>query len=134
MHDDKQKIRGLIGAWLRATSGGNLPELLRLMDEDVVFLTPGQPPMRGREAFASAFQAALQHFRIEATSEIQEVRTAGDLAYCWSHLRVTMTPLEAGSPMRRKGYTLTVFTKNRDGAWVLARDANLLGPDPPSPA
>jgi uncharacterized protein (TIGR02246 family) len=134
MHDDEQKIRELIAAWLRATSGSNLPELFKLMDEEAVFLTPGQPPMRGRDAFAAAFQAALHHFGIEATSEIQEVRTAGDLAYCWSHLRVTMTPLEGGSPMRRKRYTLTVFAKNRDGAWVLARGANLLAPDSPSPA
>jgi ketosteroid isomerase-like protein len=37
MDDGKQQIRELIAAWLRATSGGNLPELLKLMDEDVVF-------------------------------------------------------------------------------------------------
>jgi uncharacterized protein (TIGR02246 family) len=134
MPDDEQKIRELIAGWLRATSGGNLPELLKLMDEDAIFLRPGQPPMRGRKEFAAAFQAAIQHFRIEASSEILEVRTGGDLAYCWNHLRVTMTPLQGGSPMRHKGYILTVFKKNSDGAWVLARDANLLAPDPPSPA
>ena len=134
MQDDERKIRELIAAWMRATSGGNVPGLLELVDEDVIFLKPGQPPMRGKDSFAEAFQAAIQHFRIEATSEIQEVRTAGDLAYCWSLLRVTMTPFEGGSPMRRKGFTLTVFAKNPEGTWVLARDAKLLVPDPPTPA
>jgi ketosteroid isomerase-like protein len=37
-----------------------------------------------------------------------------------------MTPLQGGSPTRRSGYTLTIFRKQADGAWVLARDANML--------
>jgi ketosteroid isomerase-like protein len=47
------------------------------MAEDVVFLMPGQPPMRGRSAFAAG-QAALRQFRIEATSDIQEIKVFGD--------------------------------------------------------
>jgi len=34
-----------------------------------------------------------------------------------------------GKPNVRSGYTLTILRKNVDGAWVLARDANLLAPE-----
>ena len=67
--------------------------------------------MRGRDAFAAGFQAAIQHYRIESSSEIQEIEIAGDWAYCWNHLSVTVTPLQAGSPARRPGYTITILPK-----------------------
>jgi uncharacterized protein (TIGR02246 family) len=69
----EEQIRELIAAWLRATSDGDLTRVLSLMTEDVVFLAPGQPPMRGREAFAAGFRAMLQQVRIEGVSDIQEI-------------------------------------------------------------
>ncbi len=134
MRDDKQLIRDLIAIWQRATAAGDLPQLLSLMAEDVVFLLPGQPPMRGRDAFAAGFQAALQHYRIDSSSEIQEIEIAGDWAYCWNHLSVTVTPRQTGLPQRRTGYTLTILRKKPDGSWVLARDANMLTAEPSTSA
>jgi len=126
VHADEQAIRDLVTNWLRATIAGDLPRLLALMAEDVVFLAPGQPPLRGKEAFATAFNAALQRVRIDASSEIQEVRVEGGMAYCWNQFVVTTTPLNGGPAQRRKGYTLTILRKTRLGNWVLTRDANML--------
>lgn len=124
---DEQLIRELIAAWQTATASGDLPQILELMAEDVVFLIPGQPPMRGRDAFAAGFRKVVEQFHIESTSDIQEIHVTGDWAYCWNHLKVTMTPNAQGaSPNSRSGYTLTVFRKNSGGRWVLFRDANLL--------
>ena len=126
MADDKQQIRDLIDAWARASAAGDLEKILSLMDEDAVFLRAGHPPMRGREAFAVQFQQAIEQVRIEATSDIQEIDVAGDIAYCWNQLSVTMTPLKGGTPMRHTGPVLTIFRKEADENWVLSRDANLL--------
>lgn len=41
-----------------------------------------------------------------------------------SYIEITLTP--QGAPLRRAGYTLTIFRKMREGRWVLSRDANLL--------
>ena len=129
MSGDEQAIRELIATWNRATSAGNAAPLLKLMAEDVVFLTPDQPPMRGRDGFVAAFQAALKRFRIDPVSEVQEIEIAGGLAYCWAHITVTMTPINGGSAARRSGYTLTILRKQAGGAWVIARDANMLTAD-----
>jgi|SRR5688572_24426580 len=126
MSGDEQAIRDLIATWMRATAEGDLPQILKLMAEDVVFLTPGQPPMRGRDDFAAGFKKAVEQFRIESSSDIQEIRIIGDWAYCWNHLQINMIPRGEGSPMRRSGYTLTLFTRQPDGSWVLFRDANLV--------
>lgn len=123
---DEQQIRELIATCMRATAEGDLAQVLSLMTEDVVFLQAGQPPMRGRDAFADGFRAALQKFRIEGVSEIQEIRIAGDQAFCWTQLSLTLTPLLGGSPRKRTGSTLSIFLKESDGLWRLLRDANLL--------
>jgi uncharacterized protein (TIGR02246 family) len=130
MQNDEQAIRDLIAKWHVATAAGELNQLLGFMADDVVFLQPGQPPMRGKETFATGFRAALQHFRIDSSSEIQEIQVVADWAYCWTNLSVTLTPLQAGAPVRRSGYTLTIFRRQADGAWVLARDANMLTVEP----
>ena len=81
MADDEQGIRDLIDNWLRATATGDIADLMQMMAEDVVFLTPGQAPM-GRDEFATGFLAAIEHVRIEASANVQEIDVAGDFAYC----------------------------------------------------
>lgn len=125
MLTDEQNIRTLIRDWQEASATGNVEELKTLMREDVVFLTPGQEPMQGRDTFARAFEDVLKQMRLDSTSTIQEVVVAGDFAYCWSYLTVKMT-FNDGTTKQRAGHTLTVLRKNPDGSWVIARDANML--------
>jgi uncharacterized protein (TIGR02246 family) len=124
MHDDEQAIRQLVDNWIRATANGDMADLLTMVSEDVVFLTPGQAPM-SRDDFAAVFLAAVEHVRIEASAEIQEIHVAGDCAYLWNRLDVLVTPVAGGGPQRRAGHTLTIL-HNENGRWVIARDANLL--------
>jgi uncharacterized protein (TIGR02246 family) len=126
VHPDEQAIRTLIHNWARATAAGDLHELMSLMSDDVVFLTPGQPPM-GRDDFANGFIAAIEHMKIEIVSEVQEIEVADGWAWCWNYLEVKVTPLAGGAPNRRNGFTLTIF-RRQDDDWVIARDANLLAP------
>ena len=123
---DEQKIRDLVATWLRASAAGDLQTVLGLMAEDVVFLMPGQPPMRGREAFAAASRAMEGKFRMEGKNEIKEIHVEGNLAYCWTQLAVTVTPMAGGTSKRRSGHTLSVLRKEPAGNWVLIRDANML--------
>ena len=123
---DKEKIREVVATWMRATAEGDLETVLSLIAEDAVFLLPGQPPMRGREAFAAASRSAHGQVRIEAKSDIQEIRVAGNYAFCWNQLSLTVTAVQGGPAQRRAGPTLSVFRKEPDGRWILFRDANML--------
>ena len=123
---DEQAIRHLVATWHRATAEGDVEAVLPLMSPDAVFLSPGQPPMKGREAFAQGLRTLLQAHRIESDWEIQEIGVSGDLAYCWSALQVRVTPLAGGEPALRAGNALSVLHKQASGHWLLVRDANLL--------
>ena len=129
MPNDEQLIRDVVVRWQTATAEVDLATVLSLMAEDVAFLTPGQPPMRGREAFAANFKKATEKFHIKSSADIQEIHVTGDWAYCLTHLSMEMMPVSEGSQLRRSGYTLSVFRKNSDGSWVLYRDANLVAPE-----
>jgi len=126
MQADEDAIRQLVATWLDASRAGDSTKVLNLMTDDVVFLTPGHPPMRGKAAFAAS-QASLISFDIQAKGEIEEIRILGDWAWMWTRLSVTMTPKNGGPPVERAGNTLSILTK-RAGAWMIARDANMLAP------
>jgi len=123
---DQQAIREVLALWHRATAAGDVNTVLNLMAEDVVFLVPGHPPMRGRGAFEQGLRALLAQHQIESTGEIQEVEVSGDLAYAWSMLTVRIVPLAGGNATIRTGNALSILRKQGDGSWVVVRDANLL--------
>jgi uncharacterized protein (TIGR02246 family) len=125
---DEQAIRDLVAVWHRATAAGDVDTVRGLMADDVVFLVAGQPPMRGRGSFERGLRGLLTQHRIESTGEVQEVQVSGSLAYCWTNLTVRVVSLTGGNPAVRAGSALSLFSKQANGAWVLARDANLLSP------
>lgn len=123
MTEDEQAIRDVVATWMRASRSGDTATVLSLMTQDVVFMVPGREPF-GREAFEAAASAA-NAAQIDGTSEIVELQVLGDWAFTRNRIDLTVTP-PVGEPMRRSGYTLTLFRKELDGRWRLARDANLL--------
>jgi len=124
---DEQQIRQVIDTWLQASRDGDLATVMSLMTEDVVFLTPGNPPM-SRGDLESRSKAMTGKVAIEGKPEIKEITVAGDVAICWNHLEITITPLDgSSSPVKRAGNVLSVFRKGPDGKWRIWRDANMLG-------
>ena len=132
MTSDEQEIRDLVKTWMEATKKRDAKTILNLMADDVVFLVPGKPPMRKSEfAAAAAAQATPDAPAFDGTCAIQEVKVNGDWAYLWSKLQVVVTPPHGGAPFTRSGHTLSILRK-QNGRWLLARDANLLGPAAPT--
>jgi uncharacterized protein (TIGR02246 family) len=136
MSGDEEAIRELVSTWMRATKDGDMRTILDLMTDDVVFMTPGNPPMVGRIAFETAARSGVRAATIEGDSQVDEICIVGDFAWIRTSLTVTMTPRAGGQPIRRAGNTLSILTRE-DGKWRIARDANMLAvvttPSPPSP-
>jgi uncharacterized protein (TIGR02246 family) len=122
MNDDERAIRQLIDTWMKASKAGDTTTILGLMTDDIVFMVPGREPF-GKKDFAGAAEA-MKDLRIDGRSDIRELKILGDWAYLRNQIEVTITPA-GGPPVRRAGYTLTLLRKE-NGAWRVARDANLL--------
>jgi uncharacterized protein (TIGR02246 family) len=127
MAPDEREIRKIHSTWISAVNAGDLLRLLTLMTDDVVFLNPGQAPF-GRDGFSDNFSAAHQQVRIRCSSELEEVVVIGEIAYTRSRDALSVTPRAGGEATQLAGHRITVYRKQADGRWLLARDAHTLSP------
>ena len=127
MTDDERQIRRLVDSWIAASEAGDVAALLALMTDDVIFMTPGRPPF-GRAEFVADVENA-KGMTVDARAEILEMEIMGSRAYIRNLIEVVLTAPGA-SPQRMSGYTLSVLRKGADDRWRLARDANLVAPEP----
>lgn len=127
MTPDEREIREVHSIWISAVNAGDLARLLALMTDDVVFLNPGQAPV-GRDGFSTNFSAAHQRARVRCTSEVEEAVVSGELAFTRSRDTLVVTPRLAGEATQLTGYRITIYRKQADGRWLLARDAHTLAP------
>jgi uncharacterized protein (TIGR02246 family) len=127
MGPDERAIREMHSTWIDAVNAGDLACLLNMMADDVVFLGPGQAPC-GRDGFAPNFSAAHQQARINCISELEDVVVVGEVAYTLSRDSLSVTPRAGGEATELAGHRITVFRKQPDGRWLLARDAHTLSP------
>lgn len=123
MSSDERAIRELIDRWMTATRVGDTATVLSLMAEDVIFMVPGRRPF-GKEEFRAASET-MRNMRIDGRADVRELQVLGDWAYVRNYIEVSIS-VEGVPPKKRAGYTLTLFRKERDGRWLLARDANLV--------
>jgi uncharacterized protein (TIGR02246 family) len=126
MTDDERQIRRFVHSWIAASNARDVPRLLELMTDDVIFMTPGRPPF-GRVEFAADVESA-KGMTVDARAEIQEIEVIGSRAIIRNLIEVVLT-VPSASPRRMSGYTLSVLRKEADDRWRLARDANLVAPD-----
>jgi uncharacterized protein (TIGR02246 family) len=127
MGPDERVIREVHSTWIDAVNAGDLDRLLTLMASDVVFLNPGRAPF-GRDGFPAGFLAAHQQARIRCISDLEEVVVVGDLAYTMSRDSLSVIPRAGGEATQLAGHRITVYRKQPDGRWLLARDAHTLSP------
>jgi len=127
MGSDERAIREVHTTWIDAVNSGDLVRLLSLMTDDVVFLNPGRAPF-GRDGFPLGFSAAHQQSRIRCTSDLEEVVIVGEVAYTLCRDSLSLTPRAGEEAMELVGYRITIYRKQPDGRWLLARDANTLSP------
>jgi ketosteroid isomerase-like protein len=90
-----------------------------------VFFNPGQEPF-GRAEFSAHFSGAQRQVRVHCVSELEEVAGAGDLAYTRSRDSLSVTPHGGGETAQLAGHRITVYRKQPDGRWLLARDIHTL--------
>ena len=127
MKTDEREIHDVHSRWIDAVNAGDLARLLTLMTDDVVFLNPGQAPV-GRDGFSLAFSAAHQQAVVRCISELEEVVVVGEVAYTRSQDALSVTRRSGGEATKLAGYRITIYRRQPDGRWLLARDAHTSAP------
>ena len=125
MTDDEKAIRKLVDDWIEATQAGEKETVLDLVADDVLFMTPGQPPF-GKKEFAGE-PGNDDMPKMTGTAKILEMEVFGDRAWIRNQIDIEITQPN-GAPLKLSGLTLTLLRKESDGKWRLFRDANFVAP------
>jgi uncharacterized protein (TIGR02246 family) len=104
---------------------------------DAVMMTPGMPPMKGRDAIQAGMKELLSdpNFKVDFASDRLEVADSGDMAATQGSYTLTVTDPATKKAINDKGSYLTVFRKQKDGTWKAVLDCDVSEiPPPPPPA
>src|SRR5262245_24597777 len=125
MGPDERAIRQIHSTWIDVVNASDLLFLLSLMADDVVFLNPGKAPF-GRDGFSPPLLGSPPtgadplHQRVGRRRGCRRGRlhalpglVIGDAAY-------------RRNARQHAGHRITVYRKQPDGRWLLARDAHTL--------
>lgn len=125
VQNDERAIRESVDTWLEASKKHDLQTLLGLLDDDVLFITPGKEPF-GKQEFAAS-NSQMKDIQMEAAIDIKELKVIGEWAWMRSFLNLSLKPVE-GDATKLSGHILTIFKKTA-GKWVIYRDANFVMPE-----
>lgn len=126
MDPEERAVRQAHEAFINAVNAADLDRVLSLMTDDVVFLNPWQEPF-GRQAFPVGFLDGHRQFHLVCVSYLESVEVAGDVAYTVCRDTVHLVPRSGGAESELAGYRLTVYRRQPDGRWLMARDAHTAG-------
>jgi len=78
--------------------------------------------------FPPASRAPTNRLGLIASASWKTVVVVGEVAYTLSRDSLSVTPRAGGEAMQLAGHRITIYRKQPDGRWLLARDAHTLSP------
>jgi len=118
---EEDAIRALCQQWAKAISEADIPQLGRLMAEDVVVVHGDGRCIIGRDAVLADLAAAFKKLRVAQRVEAQETIIAGEWAIDRSRVHTTIVSVEGGEQRDIKSHTFTILRKEERNGWLVAR-------------
>ena len=110
-------------AHIAALNDGEADAWVACFAADAVQMPPNSPPNVGADSIRAWSGGLLAAFRPEFSLLPDEVQLAGaDWAFERGTYTITLTPKAGGEPIRDIGKYITIYQRQADEAWVMARD------------
>lgn len=114
-------IERLLAAWRDAIAAGDLEAMAALVTAEAEFWSPGQAPVRGREALRTSFAPFFARYAMEQEFRLDELI----LAEPWAFLRGLevnrLTELETGDTTEVRQRAFSLARRDSDGTWRFHR-------------
>ncbi|MBC7827511.1 MAG: DUF4440 domain-containing protein [Chitinophagaceae bacterium] len=124
-----EKLMQLSRDWSKSASTDSVEKTLSYWADDAVVMSPGQPPIKGKNAIREMMQSMSKipgfHIRWEPLSV--EVSNSGDLAYLIEQNQVSYND-SLGKTITEYNKAVTVWKKQPDGSWKNVVDMWNAGP------
>jgi uncharacterized protein (TIGR02246 family) len=123
---DQQKaiaqIKAISEARAQAFVQGNAAGIAEHFSEDAVLMAPDAPARKGRQAVKAYYQAIFDQYTTELTSDYEQVKVEGSLAYGRGSAQLILTPKQGGPTVRSTAKYLNILERQADGSWKTTHD------------
>ena len=119
---DVEAINSVLSEHVAAVNAGDVSANMSGFAEDVVYLPPDGPPVRGKVALESFLRSAVDSFDAQIEMVPEETVVAGEWAFQWGTITGTLRPIGGGDSVSLDGKWMYVYQRQGDGSWKIARD------------
>jgi len=119
-------------AWVPAMQRQDVAAIVEPYADDAIFVTATGESVKGRAAIGQLMRDRFAKTgRLVAGTIAQDgLVKVGDLIYEWGHAEMRLAPPAGGAEVSAAGRYLTVWRRDADGVWRIARNLSLPGPAP----
>lgn len=109
--------------YVTAINSNDVQEVAARLSDNVVFQTPGEAELVGKEAVTEWASSFFEAFEAHWDKTEQSIDVSGDLAVSRYTYSARIQPREGGAPMEESGKGTCVYRRSEDGKWLLAIDS-----------
>lgn len=119
---DEVGIDRLRDIHVAALNAGDAAAWVACFTDDGVQMPPHAGSNVGKTAVRGWSQGFLNLFACRFGLSVDEVQVVGDWAFERGRYTITVSPRAGGEPMDDIGKYITVYQRQQDGSWKMARD------------
>jgi len=121
----KEKLR----QYAVTINAGDFEGWISLWTDDGVQMPPGTSNRIGKEQIRKGMKPAFDQFILKMMITNREITISGDFGFARGTFTETLIPKAGGEAEKYEGKYLSIFEKQTDGSWKIARDCfNFDGP------
>lgn len=103
-------------------NAGDFEGWISLWTDDGIQMYPGTPARIGKEQIRAGMKPAFDQLILKMAITNHEARVSGDLGFLRGTYTLSMIPKAGGETIEFDGKYLTIFERQADGSWKVARD------------
>lgn len=120
---DRAGVEGATAAFHQALRTNDLETFMSYVAEDVFFMPPGEPPVRGRDAVRTWMSGFLAQYRTSSlTLANREVMVGNGWAVELGTFEWALQPTAGGPAVIDRGNYMQVWKEQADKTWRFARE------------
>jgi uncharacterized protein (TIGR02246 family) len=128
---DVKAIEAIEAAWVKAIGSKDIEQWVSYYADDATILLPNAPPVNGKDNIRASLKPRLSDPNFSLTFRPAKIEASTDLAYVQGAYASTRTDPKTKAAVTDQGKYVTVYKKQRDGAWKAIQD--MVSSDMPRP-
>jgi uncharacterized protein (TIGR02246 family) len=115
-------IKEKLNEYAATCNAGDLERWISLWTDDGIQMPPSAPARVGKEQIRAGMKTAFDQYIIKVTINNEETRVSGNLGFARGIGVESLIPKAGGKTEKFDLKYLTIFEKQTNGSWKIARD------------